>query len=58
MLKTYSRPMVTRIELKPVEATLIPCKSTTYQEDSAVCNPDGTLGCMNPTGGCIDILGS
>ena len=55
MVKAYSKPMVTRVELRPVEALLYACK-TSVNIGTGWDLTDGA--CVFPREGCRDTCGS
>jgi len=59
MKKCYSKPVVTRIELRPMEAVLAACKTLDFFSDSAHDLGNGTTGCAPLfTEACRDLTGS
>ena len=54
MKKDYSKPVVTRVELKPVEATILGCKI----ESVAINAPIVAMGCAGLGCECRDVMGS
>jgi hypothetical protein len=51
MLKTYLKPEITRVEMRPVEAALMGCKAALIlqaaadQTQSMMCVTPGTIAC-------------
>jgi hypothetical protein len=59
MLKMYLKPVLTRVEMRPVEAALSACKnvevlSLAWAGTSGACSPGGP----SATSPCLDVAGS
>ena len=60
MFKDYSKPVVTRIELRVAEQTFQPCKQANTITNASCLATDlpGAKGCVRSNGTCLQLSGS
>jgi len=60
MSKTYYKPLVTRIEMRPAEALFSNCKmhNDIVNASCLATNLPGSFGCVRADGTCLNVEGS